>query len=431
MDKKQAEAYVYRSYLRAAQYQDYYAQDSRKRRPELSREIIGDLSGTPCAVVTGSKGKGSVSNMIARILQTEKKVGLMTSPHLTDFCERFRVNGVKISDEDFVRHMGYIRPYFDKVEASLPEDVCISPMGIQAALGLSYFRAEGTDFNVLEGGKGARYDDVNNVKHPYAVINSIFLEHTRELGDTLEKIAEDKSHVIDGGQKCVYAARQREGVMEVIRKRAGKYEVPLKVYGDDFRAVDVRYTKQGMLFDVTAGREEYKDIRIPLLGRYQAENCALAMALCRDVLGSFDLDKVRAMLAGMCWPGRMEVISRDPFTVLDACINRASCGNIRESLNHLKPGKYTIILGIPDDKDYLGVAEAMEDYAAEIILTKSQNPHYVFTGKQKEELEKKGMKVTDAGFIEEAVRKAEESGGPILILGTTAIVSEVKKMQQF
>ncbi|MDE6203283.1 MAG: bifunctional protein FolC, partial [Lachnospiraceae bacterium] len=377
---------------------------------------------------TGSKGKGSVSNMISRILQSEKRVGLMTSPHLTDFCERFRVNGVKISDEDFIYHMGCIRPYFDSVEAALPKNVCISPMGIQTALGLSYFNDEKTDFNVFEGGKGARFDDVNNVEHPYAVINSIFLEHTRELGNTLEKIAEDKSYVINGRQKCVYAARQKEEVMKVIRKRAEKYQVPLKVYGDDFRAVNIRYTQQGMLFDVSIGEEEYRDLRVPLLGEYQAENCALAMALCRDILGPPDLDKVRGMLAGLCWPGRMEVISREPFMVLDACINRASCKYIRQSLSHMKPGKYTLILGIPDDKDYQGVAEAMEGYISEIILTKSRNPHYVFTGKQKEELEKTGMKITASGSVEEAVKKAKEGGGPILILGTTAVVSEVKKM---
>ncbi len=428
MDKKQAEDYVYQSYMRAARYQDYGAQDAVKRRPELSRKLIRELSGTPCAVVTGSKGKGSVSNMIAQILQSEKKVGLMTSPHLTDFCERFRINGVPISDEDFVRHVEAVRPYFDRVEASLSENVCISPMGIQAALGLSYFNTEKTDFNVLEGGKGARYDDVNNVDHQYAVINSIFLEHTRELGNTLEKIAADKSHVIDGRQKCVYSARQKEGVMEVIRRRAEKYRVPLKVYGKDFRAIHVRYTERGMLFDAVIGKEEYRDITVPLLGTYQAENCVLAMALCQDILGMPDIEKMKKGLAGLNWPGRMEVISREPFIVLDACINRASCENIRESLNHLKSGKYTVILGIPDDKDYLGVAEAIQGHASEILLTKASNPHYVFTGKQKEELEKKGLKAVSTRNIREALEKAKERGGPILILGTTALVAEVKKM---
>ncbi len=151
------------------------------------------------------------------------------------------------------------------------------------------------------------------------------------------------------------------------------------------------------------------------------------MALCRDVLENFDIDEIKTRLAGLNWPGRMEVISREPFTVLDACINRASCENIKESLNHLRPGKYTVILGIPDDKDFLGVAQAMEDHASEIILTKVSNPHYVFNGKQKKELEKKGQKAVSTESVGEALKKAKEAGGPILILGTTALVAEVKK----
>ena len=203
---KEAEDFVYASYLRAASHQDYAAKDARKRHPELTRSLLWQKSVTPCIVVTGSKGKGSVSNMISRILQTRFSVGLMTSPHITDFRERFRVNDTMISESDFCRLMTEIQPEILNIASDLPESVCISPMGIQADLALAHFSEKHTDFNVLECGKGAKYDDVNNVRHDYAVINRIFLEHTRELGDTLTAIAEDKSHVITGEQKCVYFA---------------------------------------------------------------------------------------------------------------------------------------------------------------------------------------------------------------------------------
>ena len=84
----------------------------------------------------------------------------------------------------------------------------------------AHFKDQKTDFNIFECGKGARYDDVNNIKHEYAVINSIFLEHTRELGETLEDIAKDKSHVITGEQKCVYTAEQTPEVLTIIQNRA-------------------------------------------------------------------------------------------------------------------------------------------------------------------------------------------------------------------
>ena len=128
--RKEAEDFVYASYLRAASHQDYAAKDARKRHPELTRSLLWQKSVTPCIVVTGSKGKGSVSNMISRILQTRFSVGLMTSPHITDFRERFRVNDTMISESDFCRLMTEIQPEILNIASDLPESVCISPMGL-------------------------------------------------------------------------------------------------------------------------------------------------------------------------------------------------------------------------------------------------------------------------------------------------------------
>lgn len=112
---------------------------------------------------------------------------------------------------------------------------------------------------------------MNNIRHDYAVINRIFLEHTRELGDTLAAIAEDKSHVITGEQKCVYFAEQKHEVQEVLIRRAEAMQVPYKIYGRDFQAENIRYTCSGMLFDVVIGDNIYPDLQIPLLGEHQAK----------------------------------------------------------------------------------------------------------------------------------------------------------------
>lgn len=430
MNKKEAEDYVYQSYVRAAGRQHYHTRDMDRRNPELSREIIAGLSQTPCVVVTGSKGKGSVSTMISQIMQTEKKVGLMTSPHLTDFCERFKINGRNISDSDFIRHIKRIKPAFDLVGQGLPEHICISPMGIQTALALSCFYEQKTDFNILEGGKGAKYDDVNNADHQYAVINSIFLEHTRELGSTLAEIAADKAHVINGCQRCVYVAQQADEVMAVIKSRAARYGVPVKAYGVDFTAVNITYTGSGMLFDVAIEDRLYKDIRLPLLGEHQARNCALAMALCSDVLNRFRIEEIRIRLAQTDWPGRMEVISTTPFMLLDACINRDSCEAVKRVLKHLNHRQITLIAGIPDDKDYAGVVAAMQDVAQVTILTKTQNPYYQFTSQQQETLARQGIDAVATDSVVAAISRARQYSNPIVILGTTAIVSEVKQYQQ-
>ena len=191
MNRIQAEDYIYASYLRAERFQNYESKDSKKRNPALTKAIIDSLNRTPCVLITGSKGKGSVANMISQILQSRHRVGLMTSPHITAFNERFRVNNLPISDSEFVSTVEALKEPFDQIESTLPSNVCISPMGIQAAIGLLYFSNKHTSYNVFELGKGAKYDDVNNINSSYSVINSIFLEHTRELGETVEKIAED------------------------------------------------------------------------------------------------------------------------------------------------------------------------------------------------------------------------------------------------
>ena len=429
MNRAEAEDFVYKSYLKAEKYQDYHVRDSAKRRPGLTREIIRQKAGTPCAVVTGSKGKGSVSVMISQILQSQYTVGLMTSPHLIDFCERFKVNGINISAVEFTEYMSLIKEEIDRIDAQIPEDVCVSPMGIQAVLGLSYFNARHTDFNVFECGKGAQYDDVNNIKHDYAVINSIFLEHTRELGETLEDIAADKAHVITGEQKCVYVAEQKPGAMEVIGRRAKKFRVPLKIYGRDFWAENITYSNQGMKFDVVIGDIKYTNIIVPLLGEHQAENCALAMALCKDVLGEVDIVAAREKLSETEWPGRMEVISADPFMMLDACINSASCRNVKDVLSHLHIEEATVIIGIPNDKDYAGVIREMNAVAGKILLTESQNPHYIFTDEQCAVMEKENIQTVWTNSVEAAIDKAKELEKPVIILGTTSVVAEVKKLQ--
>ena len=440
---KEAEDFVYASYLRAATHQDYAAKDAGKRHPELTSSLLRQKSIAPCVVVTGSKGKGSVANMISRILQTNYTVGLMTSPHITDFRERFRVNDTMISEADFCRLMAEIQPEILDIASDLAESVCISPMGIQSDLALTYFSEKHTDFNVFECGKGAKYDDVNNIRHDYAVINRIFLEHTRELGDTLAAIAEDKSHVITGEQKCVYFAEQEPEVLEILVLRAEAMQVPYKIYGRDFQAENIRYTCSGMLFDVVIGDNIYPDLQIPLLGEHQAKNCALALAVCVDIMAdlcrkSDTLDissetmcnQIRRQLFAIHHPGRMEILSSDPFVLLDACINSASCENVKEVLRHLGISNCTVIVGIPEDKDYAGVVRSMNDMAARIILTRSGNPHYHFSQKQQESLAEEGIGTIWTDSVKQALNLADSCPDPIVILGTTSVISEVERIFQ-
>lgn len=517
MNRREAEDYVYQSYMKAEKYWRREDPDRMHRRPDLTRHLIRSLSETisemdgdtfsemdgdalsdrdgdalsesgegtwppscpsssparsgktPCIVVTGSKGKGSVAAMMAQILNVDFLTGLMTSPHLVNFCERFRVGPDQIPDEDFARLMTEVARMVDPVEKKLPKDVCISPMGIQTLLGLLFFRERRTQVNIFECGKGARYDDVNNVRHDYAVINRIFPEHLRELGGSLEKIAEDKSHVITGEEICAYTSRQDPAVMDILLERSLKLQVPLKRWGVDFWAENIRSDVDGTLFDAVIDGEMISNVHIPLLGAYQAENCALALAVCRDLCKRFhvpfsgnDFASRQDALNRLRRPGRMEILSSRPFVLLDACIHRESAGEVLSLVKALGIEKAVVIIGIPDDKDFAGTAEVMEPVASRIILTKSANTHYIFTRKQVDILQAKGIDcvwtdslkeaITLAGFhdgkgesFEGAKSCQRRSDGsfpdisegfekgwtlapdPVIILGTTSLIGEMEE----
>ena len=441
MNRKEAEDFVYSSYLRAEKYHVYEEKDVERRHPEFTRELLRKKSGTPAAIVTGSKGKGSVSKMIAEILQTKFTVGLMTSPHIEDFCERFQVNGEKVSSPLFSMLMEEIRPEIEEIDRKIPKEFCVSPMGIQADFALTWFRSRKTDFNVFECGKGAKLDDVNNILHDYAVMNSVFLEHRRELGNTIAEIAEDKAHVITGREKAVFVGEQTEEAMAVIEKRAALFSVPLKVYGRDFWEENLRTEQTGIVFDLCIFGKRYRDIRLPLLGDFQAKNCALAMAVSETVFSdlsdkstemgkTLEMDAVRRRLSKINWPGRLELISGEPFILLDCCINRVSTKAVKAVLAERKIEKPVSIIAIPEDKDYRGVVQEMYPLSESIILTRTNNPHYHFSEKQCERMEEEGIATEWAEDFTEAMKKAEEKGLPIVILGTTSLLPEVKNWQK-
>lgn len=464
MNRKEAEDFVYSSYLRAEKYHVYEEKDAERRHPEFTRELLRKKSGTPAAIVTGSKGKGSVSKMIAEILQTKFTVGLMTSPHIEDFCERFQVNGEKVSSPLFSMLMEEIRPEIEEIDRKIPKEFSVSPMGIQADFALTWFRSRKTDFNVFECGKGAKLDDVNNILHDYAVMNSVFLEHRRELGNTIAEIAEDKAHVITGREKAVFVGEQTKEAMAVIEKRAALFSVPLKVYGRDFWEENLRTEHTGIVFDLYIFGKRYRDIRLPLLGDFQAKNCALAMAVSetvfsdlsprRDMLPesprsdmlpeiprsamlsespemgeNLEMDAVRRRLSEINWPGRLELISGEPFILLDCCINRVSTKAVKAVLAERKIEKPVSIIAIPEDKDYRGVVQEMYPLSESVILTRTNNPHYHFSEKQCERMAEEGIATEWAENFTEAMKKAEEKGLPIVILGTTSLLPEVKTWQ--
>lgn len=425
--KQEAIDFIYESYLKAQPYQKYSDPDSKKRNPKLTEKLLEDLAFGTNILVTGSKGKGSVSHMLSLVLQSQGvKTGLVTSPHITDFCERIRVDKRSIPDEKFVE-------YADRLEGEIrdipvKQGEYVSPVGIVLALAFCWFREEGANIHVLECGKGVRYDDTRNVAHDFSVVTPVFEEHTRELGKTIEDIARDKSRVIQPGQKCVFLAEQQECVRRVFLERARECKVEVRQYGKDFFCENIDFTGEGMAFDVVTGKKRYAGIKIPLLGTHQGKNCALALALGEEICEALRVNEMKNFLETIDYPGRMELIDRNPITLLDACINRRTVPMVKEVISRIPHRKLAVILAIPEDKDYLGVASLMREMADIMVFTSTGNPHYHFSEDQAAKARETVGEVRYIAGARNAWESVKKSGADcICILGTTSLITELKQ----
>jgi len=433
-DIKQVEQLIYHSYMRI--WPDLpKGPDSQVRHPEYTRLLLDRMGGADRTMnnvlVTGSKGKGSLSLLLAAVFSAAGiRAGLFTSPHLKDFTERIRVDGKSLPDAVLVESARKLEPFYRELEDSLPGDRYLGPVGMAAVLAMDVFRKEGAGWNVVELGRGARFDDVNQVSGRYAFINRVFPEHTENLGKTLREVAWNKAGVIRPGMGGAFSAAQDPEALEEIRREAASCGVDLYVGGEDFSVRNVRISLEGTTFDyVEQGRTVYRDLTLGLLGRHQADNCALALFGMRKILGDLPEKKLRETLPGLRWFGRMEILSRDPFALLDGCIGRECVNSVLEILDRGPSGPLTVVVGIPEEKDYPGVIGALSSRADRMIMTHADNDFLKFSPDQVEE----GRRIRrDLEYIPD-VRSAcasavEQAGreGRILYIGTQSLIKDVK-----
>jgi dihydrofolate synthase/folylpolyglutamate synthase len=347
---------------------------------KLGLDVIRDLlarlgnphEAFPAIHVTGTNGKGSVCAYLASILHAAgHRVGLYTSPHLVRFNERIRVDGEMIRDEDVARLYGEVKPHAAAMAARSETD---QPTFFEttSAMAFRYFAERRVDVAVVEVGMGGRMD-ATNVVHPDAcAITRIGLEHTENLGRTVERIAKEKSGILKRG---VPAVTVDQPALAVIRARAEELGCPLTVVGRD-----VRYSRLG--FDLDGQDVLFEDgltleTRIPLLGAFQPENAATAFAIALAVREKWNLTKavIAGGLSAARWPGRLQVVRRDPTVIVDGAHNPSAAAALAESLQELFPGrKLTFVVGVLNDKDLTGIADSLGPLAAKVVATKVRTP---------------------------------------------------------
>ncbi len=317
--------------------------------------LLGELGspqlGMKYVHIAGTNGKGSASAFISSVLsKAGYRTGLYTSPYIQEFTERIQIDGVQISKDDIAAITEELEQASDRLEAKGYRRPTV--FELITALAFVYFKRGGCDIVVLEVGMGGRLDATNSIPEAEAyVLMNIGYDHMAELGDTLELIAGEKAGIIKSGGGSVIAYAQSEGVMNVFADAAAKHGREMFV-ADGSKAVIKSMTIDGTVFDY----EGYKDLKIKLLGNYQLRNVAVAIRCIEQLRRrgwSISEQSLRDGLEQAHWPGRVEVLRRDPIVIVDGAHNPQGTTALAETLRSIFPGrKLTIVCGVLADKDY-------------------------------------------------------------------------------
>lgn len=427
MDYKEALNYLdsFIDYEKIASF-DYKESIKLKRIKWLAGKLGNPHLDLRCIHISGTKGKGSTSAMVASILkEAGYNVGLYTSPHLVSFRERIRVNDGLISEEELCGLINRMRPVIDSIDRQ--DDACPTFFEVYTALSFLYFKEKRTDFCVFEVGMGGRLDATNIIERPLCCgITQISLEHTQKLGNTLGEIAAEKAGIIKDRSVCV-SSSQDASAMEVIRKTCVEKNSRLYEVGRDLRFE----RDKNRFFSVNGIFRQYPFLEVGLLGDHQFMNAATAIGLVES-LRFYGIivrpDAIRQGLSNVKWPGRIHVLKKNPYVVLDGAQNKASANALKRAIKqYFNYNKLILVLGISSDKDIKGICEELEPVSDEIILTKAGIPRAEKPSVLKNFIQKEA---TLTNGVIEALERAEASAGPsdlILVTGSLFVVGEVFK----
>jgi len=371
-----------------------YKQSCKLERVKEFLSLIGNPQHSlRCLHVAGTKGKGSTCIFISHILrEAGYKVGLYTSPHLSDFRERIRIltpiakyprsnidfEGM-ISKNDVARITSRLKPEINRYNR-FSKYGPLSFFEVYTTLGFLYFKEQKVDFLVLETGLGGRLDATNTVCPLVCIITPVSYEHTQKLGHTLKEIAGEKAGIIKSYQSSVVSlqpvvitAPQEIEAMRVIRRKCRQKKARLYEVGKQ-----IVYHKAKSDFWIQGIHDKYSHLKINLIGEHQLINSSAAVGAI-ETLRSYNvnvgIESIKRGLYNARWPGRCEIIAKSPLVLLDGAQNVASVRALKKAIeDNFKYKRLILILGISSDKDIKGICRELNSLADEIILTRANNP---------------------------------------------------------
>lgn len=405
--------------------------DLRRMHSLLAR--LGDPHlGRHTVHVAGSKGKGSISKMIASILKAASvSTGLYTKPHLHRFVERIVTDSEAISQDDFGRLVEELSTHLDAEDADGAYGR-VSTFEALVALAFLYFRERSVAWQVLEVGLGGRLDATNVFdEKEICVIAPISLEHTEILGDTVPKITEEKAAIITP-DSIVIMAPQRESAADVIRRVCEEKHATLVEVAAACQMSRAKRTSDGQEFTVKTNRVTY-NLKLPLFGRHQLNNAATAILVAEAMAEhGIEIDEaaVRQGLAAVRWPGRIEFLKQRPAIIADSAHNRDSARALAQTLrDDFGLSNVTLVVGSSGDKDIEALAEELAPLAVQMIATRSRHPRAMEPRRIAQAFLEREVPIAIEEPVGNAIEAAIAQAGstPIVICGSLFVAAEARE----
>lgn len=422
------------------------------RMRELLTRLGNPDAGLPIVHVAGTKGKGSTAAMVAGILQAAGyQTGLFTSPHLEHIEERFVVDGCACPRDELVILIEQLRPVVEQMDRELAMDDSPGPtyFELTTAIALMFFARRKVDIAVLEVGLGGRLDSTNVCQPAVTVITSISIDHTKQLGETVEAIAAEKAGIIKPGVPVLCGALQA-GPRRVIAEIAQQHGARMIESGRDFSynyrppTRCEKQDRQGRLDysgDLGSEDAELADLPLRMLGKHQAANAALAIAISarlRRQGWSISSDAIRETLSRLVLPGRIELVQRRPPVILDVAHNVAAVEALVDAIATCFSCRgRTLVLAATRDKDVDGIVRVLVPHFQRIVVTEYRNnPRAVPTEKLAQVVRNELVRqnctatvVSEHALASDAWTVARQATGPdqlICITGSFFIVAELR-----
>lgn len=379
-------------------------------------------------LIGGTSGKGSTTAMISSILQAANyKVGRFIKPHLSRFAERICVNGKEISEADLARIATKVRREAERMKGPKP-----TFFEIVVAIALSYFAEKKVDFAVLEVGLGGRLDATNVCDALVSVITNVSLEHKRILGNTIDDIAYEKGGIIKERGVLVTAADGK--ALSIFRRLCKQRSAKIFSLAKDIKFIRAGGSLNGQVFSLSVLGKKYPKLFLPLLGEHQLENaaCAISAIAMLEFYGiQVGENAVRKGLESVRWPGRMEIVKRNPLVMLDCAKDVNAMQRLSKEVIKIKPQKIILVISISNDKEYQHMLEAIAPISNVLIATEHKvNKRALKAGKLAKIARKIGVKnVLVIPEVKAALKKAmalAESDDIILITGSVFLVGEAR-----